>query len=64
MSVIKNPVFRSAWMLKDVGNYFGTMVSTMVDSWGYERGKSVRGAPYDFRFAPISQVTAWVFFMA
>jgi len=45
----------SAWVLKDVGNYFHTMVSKMVDSWGFVRGQSVRAAPYDFRFAPPSQ---------
>lgn len=45
----------SAWILKDVGNYFGTFVTAMVDSLGYERGKSIRAAPYDFRFAPYSQ---------
>jgi len=47
----------TAWALKDVGNYFGVMVSKMVESWGFERGKSVRAAPYDFRFAPPSQST-------
>ena len=31
--------------------YFKPMVDTLV-SWGYERGVSVRGAPYDFRYAP------------
>ena len=45
----------SAWILKDAGNYFGSLVSAMVDSWGYERGISVRAAPFDFRFAPPSQ---------
>lgn len=45
----------TAWALKDVGNYFGTMVSKMVESWGFERGKTIRAAPYDFRFAPPSQ---------
>ncbi|KFD54536.1 Lecithin:cholesterol acyltransferase [Trichuris suis] len=33
------------------GVYFADMVNAMV-SWGYERGKTVRGAPYDFRRAP------------
>lgn len=47
----------TAWALKDVGNYFGVMISKMVDSWGFERGKTVRAAPYDFRFAPPSQIS-------
>ena len=53
---IWNFLIRTAWALKDVGNYFGVMISKMVDSWGFERGKTVRAAPYDFRFAPPSQV--------
>ena len=28
--------------------------TTELVSWGYERGKTVRGAPYDFRYAPHS----------
>lgn len=31
--------------------YFKPMVDALV-SWGYERGVSVRAAPYDFRYAP------------
>ena len=31
--------------------YFKPMVDALV-SWGYERGTSVRAAPYDFRYAP------------
>ena len=31
--------------------YFKTMVNTLV-SWGYKCGVSLRGAPYDFRYAP------------
>jgi len=31
--------------------YFATLVDALV-SWGYRRGKSVVGAPYDFRKAP------------
>ncbi|KAL3860806.1 hypothetical protein ACJMK2_010873 [Sinanodonta woodiana] len=34
-----------------VTSYFSQIVTAMV-SWGYTRGKSVRGAPYDFRKAP------------
>ncbi|XP_065781682.1 lysosomal phospholipase A and acyltransferase isoform X2 [Muntiacus reevesi] len=34
-----------------VGSYFHTMVESLV-GWGYERGKDVRGAPYDWRRAP------------
>ncbi|XP_078344079.1 lysosomal phospholipase A and acyltransferase-like [Oculina patagonica] len=33
--------------------YFKPMVDALV-SWGYERGVSVRAAPYDFRYAPES----------
>ena len=31
--------------------YFASMVERMV-SWGYERGVSVRAAPYDYRYGP------------
>lgn len=31
--------------------YFKSIVDTLV-SLGYERGVSVRGAPYDFRYGP------------
>ena len=31
--------------------YMAPLVQSMV-SWGYERGLSVRAAPYDFRYAP------------
>ena len=31
--------------------YFAPVVDALV-SWGYERGVSVRAAPYDFRYAP------------
>lgn len=34
-----------------VGEYFGSFVQALVDT-GYERGKSIRAAPYDFRTAP------------
>ncbi|XP_074629609.1 lysosomal phospholipase A and acyltransferase-like [Acropora palmata] len=34
--------------------YFASMVQRMV-SWGYERGVSVRAAPYDYRYGPESQ---------
>ncbi|KAL9958912.1 hypothetical protein ACROYT_G035987 [Oculina patagonica] len=33
--------------------YFSPMVDKLV-SWGYERGVTVRGAPYDFRYGPES----------
>ena len=31
--------------------YFAPMVDKLV-SWGYERGVTVRAAPYDFRYGP------------
>jgi lysophospholipase III len=34
-----------------VGSYFRTVGNALV-KLGYERGKSIRGAPYDFRKAP------------
>jgi len=34
--------------------YFAPMVDALV-SWGYERGVTVRAAPYDFRYGPESQ---------
>lgn len=34
-----------------VSGYFNNMVSQMV-AFGYERGITIRGAPYDFRKAP------------
>jgi len=45
----------SAWVLADAGNYLHDMVEFLVDQ-GYTRGRSVRGAPYDFRLAPHSQL--------
>merc|ERR1719347_878443 len=44
----------SAWVLGDAGNYLHDMVEFLV-SRGYKRGSNLRGAPYDFRFAPHSQ---------
>ena len=44
----------SAWVLGDAGNYLHDMVEFLV-SQGYTRGLDLRGAPYDFRFAPQSQ---------
>ena len=34
-----------------VAEYFGSFVHALVDT-GYERGTSIRAAPYDFRSAP------------
>lgn len=34
--------------------YFAPVVDSLV-SWGYERGVTVRAAPYDFRYGPESQ---------
>ena len=31
--------------------YFAPMVETLA-SWGYQRGETVRAAPYDFRYGP------------
>lgn len=33
-------------------NYFHNMVDYLVSNLGYVRGKSIRAAPYDWRFAP------------
>ena len=35
----------------DLVKYFVPTVEKLV-SWGYERGVTVRGAPYDFRYGP------------
>jgi len=44
----------SAWVLGDAGNYLHDMTQYLV-KLGYTRGSNLRGAPYDFRFAPQSQ---------
>jgi len=44
----------SAWALGDAGNYLHDMVQYLV-KLGYTKGLDLRGAPYDFRFAPQSQ---------
>jgi len=44
----------SAYLLGDAGNYMHDMVKYLV-KLGYSRGSDLRGAPYDFRFAPHSQ---------
>ena len=46
----------SAWAAGDAGNYLHDMVEFLVKQ-GYTRGSNLRGAPYDFRFAPQSQGT-------
>jgi len=46
----------SAWAIGDAGNYLHDMVEFLVKQ-GYTRGSNLRGAPYDFRFAPQSQGT-------
>lgn len=35
----------------NIVSYFSPMTDTLV-SWGYERGVTVRAAPYDFRYGP------------
>ena len=35
-----------------LGSYFATLVNALVGGMGYERDKSIRGAPYDFRLSP------------
>ncbi|VDN37612.1 unnamed protein product [Cylicostephanus goldi] len=37
--------------LASPGSYFATLVDIMT-SWGYTRGKTLQGAPYDWRKAP------------
>jgi len=44
----------SAWVIGDVGNYMSDLVKYFV-KMGYVRGKTIRAAPYDFRFGPQSQ---------
>jgi len=44
----------SAWLLGDAGNYLHGLVTGLVTA-GYTRGRDLRAAPYDFRFAPHSQ---------
>ena len=38
--------------LSHPGEYFAPFVESLVDKFGYVRGKSIRAAPYDFRFGP------------
>jgi len=44
----------SAWIIGDVGKYMKDLVASLEDV-GLVKGVSIRGAPYDFRFAPHSQ---------
>ena len=46
-----NPVETSCTWQLPVGNYFHTFVDYFVDNRGYQRGKSIRAAPYDWRLA-------------
>ena len=50
----------SAWLLGDAGNYLHSLVTGLV-AVGYTRGRDLRAAPYDFRFAPHSQVRSGSF---
>ena len=45
-----NPVETSCTWQLPVGNYFHTFVGYFADR-GYQRGKSIRAAPYDWRLA-------------
>lgn len=40
--------------LKSKSGYFHTLVEALVTKGGLVRGKSLRGAPYDFRYSPTS----------
>jgi len=44
----------SAWVLRDAGNYMNSLVDFLV-SLGYEKGRDLRAAPYDFRYSPRGQ---------
>ena len=38
--------------LSHPGEYFAQFVTSLVKEFGYQRGFSIRGAPYDFRYGP------------
>jgi len=44
----------SAWVIGNAGSYMKDLVQHFVDL-GYERGRTIRAAPYDFRLGPQSQ---------
>lgn len=43
-----------------ISGYFGLMVEHLVVEFGYERGRNIRGAPYDFRKAPSLYFDRWM----
>ncbi|KAK2183869.1 hypothetical protein NP493_293g01023 [Ridgeia piscesae] len=44
----------TAWLLGNMGAYAVHLVEGLL-KWGYQREKTIVGAPYDFRYAPHSQ---------
>ncbi|ELT94107.1 hypothetical protein CAPTEDRAFT_214081 [Capitella teleta] len=43
-----------AYLFGDVGSYAAYLVQELTNNWGYERGVNLLGAPYDFRYSPVS----------
>ncbi|KAK2146492.1 hypothetical protein LSH36_605g03014 [Paralvinella palmiformis] len=43
----------TAYLLGNIGSYFVPVIRKL-EYWGYEAGKNIRAAPYDFRYSPVS----------